>query len=85
MKQPLTFDNRAVRDGVTEVMRQALEPYKGPMKVDFEAGFKKLKEEADKYSTREYLRTVFKYSGETGLDFHTIQWLETNQTYVHYH
>ncbi|RPB09826.1 amine oxidase [Morchella conica CCBAS932] len=72
--------DQAVRDGVTEVMRQALEPYKGPMKVDFEAGFKKLKEEADKYSTREYLRTVFEYAGQTGLDFHTIQWLETGQT-----
>lgn len=66
-------------------MRQALEPWKGPLRENFETGFQKLIREADKYSTREYLRTVFEYAGETGLDFHTIQWLETNQTYVRCH
>ncbi|KAI5850492.1 hypothetical protein DFP73DRAFT_524230 [Morchella snyderi] len=76
----LIFGDKAVRDGVTEVMRQALEPWKGPLRENFETGFHKLVTEADKYSTREYLRTVFEYAGVTGLDFHTIQWLETNQT-----
>ena len=53
---------------------QAVTPFINLLTQDFDAGFKKLIEVADQYSTREYLHN------QAGLGFDEIQRLETFDT-----
>ena len=47
----------AVANGVSPILETMYGKYKAAMRVNFEAGFKLLLDEADAYSTRAYLQT----------------------------
>ena len=70
------FLRRSVKDGVDGILDKVYGPFKNELKKNFEAGFKNLRENEDKYSTRGKLATL-------NYDYFTIQWLETNSTYEH--
>ncbi|MCJ1381525.1 hypothetical protein MMC17_004636 [Xylographa soralifera] len=64
---------KSVSKTVDGILNEVFGPFKEDLKTDFEAGFKKLRKNEDKYSTRGKLASL-------GYDYFTIQWLETNDT-----
>ncbi|KAI5848012.1 hypothetical protein BZA05DRAFT_430961 [Tricharina praecox] len=69
--------DEAVKDGAEMILSEAFGPLKEALREDFEQGFQMLME-LDSFSTREFLRS--RLYGDSGLDFHTVQWLETVST-----
>ncbi|RYP09077.1 hypothetical protein DL764_001498 [Monosporascus ibericus] len=68
-----------VVDDVEEVLDEAFGPYKRALADDFESGFEKLMA-VDDFSTREYLRRGGSDGTGRHHDFHSIQWMETQNT-----
>jgi monoamine oxidase len=68
-----------VVDDVNGALDEAFGPYKRALAEDFEAGFDKLMA-VDDFSTREYLRRGGPDGTGRRHDFHSIQWMETQNT-----
>lgn len=65
--------DETIRTGLDAILNKAYGRFKDGLKADWKTGFKELMN-YDKYSTRQYLQT------EMGLDFFSIQWLETTNS-----
>lgn len=64
----------------SDILEAAFKPYKDVLRVDWEAGYKKLMEEADHMSTRQFLMNGGPKGELRKLDYFSIQWMETQNT-----
>ncbi|KAK4465895.1 L-amino-acid oxidase [Cladorrhinum samala] len=69
-----------VVDSWSDILEAAFERYKKVLRVDWEAGYKLLMDEADHMSTRQFLANGGPKGELRKLDYFSIQWMETQNT-----